>query len=89
MTQNEKILTDYFQVIPDDFVTVRIIDTNKCQAPLLTLAEFNKKMKNFYSRKVMSGPFSVENVCHFIKNSDKLQEYYQKKRMGSISSIIS
>lgn len=67
---------DYFQVIPDDFVTLRIIDTDKYQAPLLALAGFNKKMKNFYSRKVMTGPFSVENVCYFIKNSNNLQEYY-------------
>jgi hypothetical protein len=41
MTANEKILRKYFQIIPDDFVTVRLIDTNNYQPPILTLPGFN------------------------------------------------
>lgn len=28
MTDNPKLLTQYFQIVPDDFVTIRLINLN-------------------------------------------------------------
>jgi hypothetical protein len=41
LTDNEKILEKYFQIIADDFVTVRLIDIRKRQPPILTLERYN------------------------------------------------
>lgn len=42
ITDNEKLLSKYFQVIPDDFVTVRLIDINKSQPTLFSLKGHHK-----------------------------------------------
>lgn len=67
MTENPKLLSQYFQIIPDDFVTIRLLDLNRIQPSLLALAGIRKSGKKFYSRKVMTGPFTVENLCRFIR----------------------
>lgn len=79
-TDNEKLLPKHFQIIPDEFVTIRLIDTLKFQPPLISLTGFNAHSKDFYSRKVMQGPFTVENLCKFIKNNEKWNEYYERKK---------
>lgn len=68
MTDNPKLLTDYLQVIPDDFVTVRLLDLNKFQAPLISIPAFNTSLKMYYSRAILNGPFTVENICRLIRN---------------------
>lgn len=34
-TDNENALKKYFQIVPDDFATVRLLDLNEMQIPLL------------------------------------------------------
>jgi hypothetical protein len=68
--ENEKILEKYFQIIADDFVTVRLIDMNRLQAPLFTIDKYNTQKRIFYSRRVMNAAFTVENICKFILGNE-------------------
>lgn len=83
LTQNPKILTNYFQVVPEDFVTARLIDVNQTQPPLIVFPGLRTHQKNrgFYSRSVMSGPFTCENLYNFVKKGKNSSgEYYEKKK---------
>lgn len=51
-TDNEKVLKKHFQVVPDDFATVRLIDLNTTQVPLIAFPEHCGKYHNkFYSKR--------------------------------------
>lgn len=86
MTDNPKLLSQYFQIIPDNFVTIRLLDLTRSQPPILSLPGHNTKSNRFYSRKVLTGPFTVDNLCKFVKGKDGgWKEYYERNdRLGAI-----
>lgn len=86
-TDNEKVLTKYFKIVPEDFATIRLCDLNTLQSPLLIFPEYNTQRysshtnslfsNKFYSRRKFIGAFTVENICKFVENSDQIEEHYE------------
>ena len=79
-TDNEKILKNCLQIEADNFVTVRLLEPRASQPPLMVFSGLSSPSRpNFYNRWNLSGPFSVENICKFIKNCDTQPQYYEQK----------